>query len=138
LQRIVRKAVVRLLEGEEKVSVTGKNLSDFLGQPVFRTEAVQQDVGVVTGLAWTSMGGATLPVEARMIHAHKRGFQQTGQLGDVMKESSHIAYNYVMRSAEDYGLSAEGYAQASIQLHVTKGATTKDGANARTNSSSAE
>lgn len=130
LQRIVRKAVVRLLEGEEKISVTGKNLSDFLGQPVFRTEAVQQDVGVVTGLAWTSMGGATLPVEARMIHAHKRGFQQTGQLGDVMKESSHIAYNYVMSSAEDYGLSAEWFAQASIHLHVPEGATPKDGPSA--------
>src|SRR5699024_11798444 len=97
LQRIVRKAVVRLLEGEEKISVTGKNLSDFLGQPVFRTEAVQQDVGVVTGLAWTSMGGATLPVEARMIHAHKRGFKQTCHIGDVMKDTSTITCNTVYR-----------------------------------------
>src|SRR5699024_9125262 len=130
LQRIVRKAVVRLLEGEENISVTGKNLTEFLGQPIFRPEAVQQEIGVVTGLAWTAMGGATLPVEARLIHEHKRGFQQTGQLGDVMKESSYIAYNYVMSSTEDYGISEDWFKEASIHLHVPEGATPKDGPSA--------
>jgi len=64
LNKIIRKAAVRLLSGEKKISITGKNLEDFLGQPYFQKEKAQRGVGVVTGLAWTAMGGATLSVEA--------------------------------------------------------------------------
>src|SRR5699024_3630094 len=63
-------------------------------------------------------------------HEHKRSFQQTGQLGDVMKESSYIAYNYVMSSTEDYGISEDWFKEASIHLHVPEGATPKDGPSA--------
>lgn len=130
LQRIVRKAVVRLLEDEASISVTGKNLEEFLGQPIFRTEAVQQQVGVATGLAWTSMGGATLPVEAQLIHRHRRGFTLTGQLGDVMKESANIAVSYVESASKTYGIAEDWFKESSIHLHVPEGATPKDGPSA--------
>lgn len=130
LQRIVRKSVVRLLEGETNISVTGKNLEEFLGQPIFRTEAVQQQVGVATGLAWTSMGGATLPVEAQLIHRHRRGFTLTGQLGDVMKESANIAVSYVESASKTYGIAEDWFKESSIHLHVPEGATPKDGPSA--------
>src|SRR5690625_40944 len=130
LQRIVRKAVVRLLEDETSISVTGKNLEEFLGQPIFRTEAVQQQVGVATGLAWTSMGGATLPVEAQLIHRHRRGFTLTGQLGDVMKESANIAVSYVESASKTYGIAEDWFKESSIHLHVPEGATPKDGPSA--------
>lgn len=130
LQRIVRKAVVRLLEDETSISVTGKNLEEFLGQPIFRTEAVQQQVGVATGLAWTSMGGATLPVEAQLIHRHRRGFTLTGQLGNVMKESANIAVSYVESASKTYGIAEDWFKESSIHLHVPEGATPKDGPSA--------
>lgn len=130
LQRIVRKAVVRLLEDETSISVTGKNLEEFLGQPIFRTEAVQQQVGVATGLAWTSMGGATLPVEAQLIHRHRRCFTLTGQLGDVMKESANIAVSYVESASKTYGIAEDWFKESSIHLHVPEGATPKDGPSA--------
>lgn len=130
LQRIVRKAVVRLLEGETSISVTGKNLAEFLGQPIFRTEAVQEQIGVVTGLAWTSMGGATLPVEAQLIHRHRRGFTLTGQLGDVMKESANIALSYVESASKPYGIAEEWFKESTLHLHVPEGATPKDGPSA--------
>src|SRR5690606_12567953 len=91
LHRIVRKAVVKLLEKEaESIRIGVDDLVAYLGQPMFRPEKTLKGVGVVTGLAWTAMGGATLPVEASLIHSANRGFKLTGQLGDVMKESAEI------------------------------------------------
>lgn len=130
LQRIVRKAVVRLLEGEESISVNTKNLTEFLGQPIFRTEAVQQQVGVATGLAWTAMGGATLPVEAQLIHQHRRGIAITGQLGDVMKESANIALSYVESASKAFGIAKDWFKESHVHLHVPEGATPKDGPSA--------
>lgn len=130
LNKIIRKAAVKLLAGEKKLSVSGKNLSDFLGQPYFQTEKTQRGVGVVTGLAWTAMGGATLSVEASQVHSKQRGFKLTGQLGDVMKESAEIAYSYVAGHLSDYGLSEERLDEAFLHLHVPEGATPKDGPSA--------
>ena len=130
LNKIIRKAAVKLLAGEKKLSVSGKNLADFLGQPYFQTEKTQRGVGVVTGLAWTSMGGATLSVEASQVHSKQRGFKLTGQLGDVMKESAEIAYSYVASHLRDYGLSEERLDEAFLHLHVPEGATPKDGPSA--------
>lgn len=130
LNKIIRKAAVKLLAGEKKLSVSGKNLADFLGQPYFQTEKTQRGVGVVTGLAWTSMGGATLSVEASQVHSKQRGFKLTGQLGDVMKESAEIAYSYVAGHLGDYGLSEERLDEAFLHLHVPEGATPKDGPSA--------
>ena len=130
LNKIIRKAAVQLLDGTGKISISGKNLTDFLGQPYFQTEKTQHGIGVVTGLAWTSMGGATLSVEASLVHSRQRGFKLTGQLGDVMKESAEIAYSYVASHLSDFGLADDILDNAFIHLHVPEGATPKDGPSA--------
>ncbi len=126
LNKIIRKAAVKLLAGEKKISISGKNLTDFLGQPYFQTEKTQRGVGVVTGLAWTSMGGATLSIEANQVHSKQRGFKLTGQLGDVMKESAEIAYSYVASNLAQFAQLDEAF----LHLHVPEGATPKDGPSA--------
>lgn len=131
LHRIVRKAAVKLLENDDDVvKVSVNNLEEFLGAPFFRKEKVLNGVGVVTGLAWTSMGGATLPIEAARIHTLTRGFKLTGQLGEVMQESANIAYSYVMSNLEAYDVSREWFDEAFVHLHVPEGATPKDGPSA--------
>lgn len=130
LNKIIRKAAVKLLAGDKRLNVSGKNLTEFLGQPYFQTEKTQRGVGVVTGLAWTAMGGATLSVEASQVHSKQRGFKLTGQLGDVMKESAEIAYSYVAGHLADYGIDTARLDEAFIHLHVPEGATPKDGPSA--------
>lgn len=98
--------------------------------PVFRNEQVLSGTGVITGLAWTSMGGATLPIEATRIHTLNRGFKLTGQLGDVMKESAEIAYSYVTSHLKQFGGDAKFFDEAFVHLHVPEGATPKDGPSA--------
>jgi ATP-dependent Lon protease len=103
----------------------------ILGKPVFTEEEVFEDVpGVVTGLAWTSMGGATLQIEATAMPSSGKGFKQTGQLGKVMIESSDIAYSYVMAHLEEYGVDPEFFDKHFVHLHVPAGATPKDGPSA--------
>ncbi len=131
LQKIMRKTVVKLLEDPKaRVSVSARNLTDFLGKPVFRKEKRLTGVGVITGLAWTPLGGATLPVEATCIHEQRRGFKQTGQLGDVMKESAEIAYSYIASNIGRFGGEADYFDNRFIHLHVPEGATPKDGPSA--------
>ncbi len=130
LNKIIRKAAVKLLAGEKKISISGKNLTDFLGQPYFQTEKTQRGVGVVTGLAWTPMGGATLSIEANQVHSKQRGFKLTGQLGDVMKESAEIAYSYVASNLAQFSLDPAQLDEAFLHLHVPEGATPKDGPSA--------
>ncbi|MGM0785966.1 MAG: endopeptidase La [Pseudomonadota bacterium] len=131
LHRIVRKAAVKLLENDQQsVRVSVNNLESYLGAPLFRKERVLEGEGVVTGLAWTAMGGATLPVEAGKVHGLDRGFKLTGQLGDVMKESANIAYSYVLGHLADYGADADFFDSAFVHLHVPEGATPKDGPSA--------
>ncbi|MCG8393235.1 MAG: endopeptidase La [Pseudomonadales bacterium] len=130
LNKIIRKAAVKLLDGEKKLSISGKNLVDYLGQPYFQKEKTQRGVGVVTGLAWTAMGGATLSVEASQVHAKQRGFKLTGQLGDVMKESAEIAYSFVASHLEQFEVPQDRLDEAFLHLHVPEGATPKDGPSA--------
>ncbi|MFC3284839.1 endopeptidase La [Litchfieldella rifensis] len=131
LHRIVRKAAVKLLESEQQtVKISVNNLEEFLGAPLFRKEQVLKGEGVVTGLAWTAMGGATLPVEAGKVHALDRGFKLTGKLGDVMQESANIAYSYVQGHLGEFGADADFFNDAFIHLHVPEGATPKDGPSA--------
>lgn len=131
LHRIVRKAAVKLLESDQKsVKVSINNLEEYLGAPIFRREKVLKGVGVVTGLAWTSMGGATLPIEATKVHALTRGLKLTGKLGDVMQESANIAYSYTLGHLAEYGADADFFNEAFIHLHVPEGATPKDGPSA--------
>ena len=131
LNKIVRKSVVKLLKKpNDAISVTPANLEEFLGQPIFRDEKPIRGVGVVTGLAWTSLGGATLPIEATLVHKRNSGFKITGQLGDVMKESAELAYSYVSSNAETYGCDPAFFEKAFIHVHVPEGATPKDGPSA--------
>ena len=131
LQKIIRKVVVKFLEHDEnKLTVTAKNLEDFLGAPYFRKEKTMEGIGIVTGLAWTAMGGATLPVEACLIHQQKAGFKLTGKLGEVMKESAEISYSYTTSHAKKLGIKEDFLKTAFIHLHVPEGATPKDGPSA--------
>ncbi len=131
LARIVRKAVVKIQEGAEPpIEVTKEDLKAYLGPPVFRDERRITGPGVVTGLAWTAMGGATLSIEAVHTHSFSRGFKLTGQLGDVMKESAEIAYGYVVSHARQFGIDPAFFEKAFIHLHVPAGATPKDGPSA--------
>lgn len=131
LGKLVRKAVVKLLQDPEaKLKIGTKDLEAALGIPVFRSEQVLAGKGVITGLAWTSMGGATLPIEATRIHTLNRGFKLTGKLGDVMKESAEIAYSYVSSNLKQFGADPAFFNEAFIHLHVPEGATPKDGPSA--------
>ena len=131
LGKLVRKSVVKLLDDPEaKIRIGAKDLEQALGMPVFRNERVLAGTGVITGLAWTSMGGATLPIEATRIHTLNRGFKLTGQLGEVMKESAEIAYSYVSSHLKQFGGDPTFFDQAFVHLHVPEGATPKDGPSA--------
>ncbi|MFP4494434.1 MAG: endopeptidase La [Halochromatium sp.] len=131
LGKIVRKVAVKMLEGAETpIEVDSETLKDYLGSPVFRDERKLSGPGVVTGLAWTAMGGATLSIEAVRTHEYTRGFKLTGQLGDVMKESADIAYGYIVSHAAEFDADPAFFEKAFIHLHVPAGATPKDGPSA--------
>ncbi len=128
---LVRKAVVKLLGGTAKPIKIGKaDIENYLGKPHYEKELLQSGVGVVTGLAWTALGGATLPIEATVVHTNTPGLKLTGQLGDVMQESANIAYSYLRSNTELLGLSADFFDKANIHVHVPAGATPKDGPSA--------
>jgi ATP-dependent Lon protease len=131
LGKIVRKVAVRMLEGEATpIAISEADLKEYLGSPVFRDERKLSGPGVVTGLAWTAMGGATLSIEAARTHGFGRGFKLTGQLGDVMKESAEIAYGYLVGHATELGADPRFFENAFIHVHVPAGATPKDGPSA--------
>lgn len=131
LARIMRKSIVRLLEGDEKkLRVGRKDIDSLLGRPPFQPDRPLRGLGVVTGLAWTAMGGATLPIEASQVHTLNRGFKLTGRLGEVMKESAEIAYSYVVAHLKDYGCDPDFFDVSLVHLHVPEGATPKDGPSA--------
>jgi len=131
LAKIIRKSAVSLVNNKNKtISVNKGNLSDYLGMPIFSKESHLAGVGISKGLAWTSMGGVTLNIEAAKIHSSSRGFKLTGQLGNVMQESGQIAYSYIAANLEKYGANADAFDKAYIHLHVPEGATPKDGPSA--------
>ncbi len=131
LSRIMRKSIVHLLEsGDEKMRVGKKDIDELLGKPPFQPEKPMRGLGVATGLAWTAMGGATLPIESSQIHTLNRGFKLTGHLGEVMRESAEIAYSYVIAHLKDYGCDLDFFDMSMVHLHVPEGATPKDGPSA--------
>ncbi len=131
LGKITRKAVMQILrEKVPSVRVRARDVEQYLGKARFRKDKRMAGVGVVTGLAWTPLGGATLAVEATRIHAQGRGLKLTGQLGDVMKESAAIAYSYIAGNAARFGAKPEFFDDSHIHLHVPAGATPKDGPSA--------
>ncbi|TVT33034.1 endopeptidase La [Marinobacter vinifirmus] len=131
LHKIIRKGIVKLLGNPDKpVKVGVADLPDYLGQPAFRKEKSMKGTGVVTGLAWTAMGGATLSIEASQVHTSQRGFKLTGQLGDVMKESAEIAYSFVSSNLKRFKGDPTFFDKSFVHLHVPEGATPKDGPSA--------
>ncbi len=131
LGKVVRKGVVKIVRGEaEKLHVNADNLETFLTDPPYLPEKPMTGIGVVTGLAWTALGGATLTIEATKVHTLNRGFKLTGKLGDVMKESAEIAYSYISSHLKAYQADPKFFDEAFVHLHVPEGATPKDGPSA--------
>ena len=133
IKKIMRKATRQIIEGTTStVTVTTQNLEEFLGKPRFTDESLYKKPipGVVMGLAWTSLGGATLYIEATAIPSKTKGFTQTGQLGNVMKESTEIAYSYIRSKVKQFGIDTDFFENHFIHLHVPAGATPKDGPSA--------
>ncbi len=131
LHKVIRKGIVQLLENpDQPVKVGVADLTAYLGQPAFKKEKSLQGTGVVTGLAWTAMGGATLSIEASRIHTSQRGFKLTGQLGEVMRESAEIAYSFVSSNLNRYKGDPTFFDKSFVHLHVPEGATPKDGPSA--------
>jgi len=131
IKKIMRRVTLRQAEGETaKATVAPKTVEQFLGKPLFTTEELykKKQAGVALGLAWTAMGGETLYIEASAVTAKAGGFKQTGQLGDVMQESSEIAYSHIRalltKQYKDY------FDRHFVHLHVPAGATPKDGPSA--------
>lgn len=129
---ICRKAARRIYEGDEKmIRVTGTNLEDFLGKPKYRPEKKNKknEVGIVRGLAWTSVGGVTLEIEVNLMPG-KGSVVLTGKLGDVMKESAQTGISYIRSISEDYHMDPEFFQKHDIHIHVPEGAVPKDGPSA--------
>ncbi|KAJ3119530.1 ATP-dependent Lon protease pim1 [Physocladia obscura] len=126
------------IASEEKVVIDKDNLKDFVGSPVYTSERMYEHtpVGVIMGLAWTSMGGSSLYIESVLDSSitadSKATFHRTGQLGDVMKESSTIAYTYAKAFMVQNFPHNKFFEKASVHLHVPEGATPKDGPSAGT------
>jgi ATP-dependent Lon protease len=131
LGKLVRKSVVQIVRGEaEKVHIAQGDVETMLDQPPHLPDKPAVGVGVVTGLAWTALGGATLTIEATKVHTLNRGFKLTGKLGEVMRESAEIAYSYISSHLKPYKGDPKFFDQAFVHLHVPEGATPKDGPSA--------
>ncbi|MCZ9850351.1 endopeptidase La [Brachyspira hyodysenteriae] len=137
IERICRKIAADIVEHNKKTYsyiVDEKDLEKYLKKPIFTEDFTEKDLkpGNSIGLAWTSLGGATLTIESIKVSEKKDSgnIQVTGQLGDVMSESVEIAYSYVKSVAKDYGVPENYFNDAMIHLHIPEGATPKDGPSA--------
>ena len=130
---ICRKADMQLLseEAPKRISVTGGNLEGFLGVRKYLPDRLPctDQVGLVTGLAWTSVGGETLEVEVNVMDGSGK-LELTGNLGDVMKESVHAAMSYIRANSQKLGVPADFYKSKDIHVHFPEGAVPKDGPSA--------
>lgn len=130
---ICRKTDMQLISKEEskRISVTGSNLETFLGVRKYLPDRLPctDEVGLVTGLAWTSVGGETLEVEVNVMDGSGK-LELTGNLGDVMKESAHAALSYIRANAQKLGVAPDFYKTKDIHVHFPEGAVPKDGPSA--------
>ncbi len=130
---ICRKAALKLSESEEKqiLKVNAKNLEEYLGKRIYLRETVsgRDEIGIVTGLAWTQVGGDTLSVEVNVMKGSGK-LELTGQLGDVMQESAKAAVSYIRANAKHLAINENFYKDMDIHIHVPEGATPKDGPSA--------
>lgn len=130
--KLCRKAAREIFkDSEAAVKVTKTNLKTYLGNPKYSPEKKNDhaEVGIVRGLAWTSVGGVTLEVEVNVLPGQGE-LVLTGKLGDVMKESAQAALSYVRSISEGYGIDAEFYTKHDIHIHIPEGAVPKDGPSA--------
>lgn len=128
---ICRKAAKKLVSGEKKVTVTDENINDFLGVKKYLPEHLEahDEVGLVNGLAWTSVGGVTMPLEVLVLDGTGKT-EFTGSLGDVMKESAKIAVSLTRALAKKYNIDPDFYKNKDIHVHAPEGAVPKDGPSA--------
>ena len=129
---ICRKSARKILQEKEKqVVITKDNLEDFLGRSRYTYQKVNEkdEVGIVRGLAWTSVGGDTLQIEVNLMPG-KGDFLLTGQLGDVMKESAQAGISYIRSVADRYGIKPEFFKEHDLHIHIPEGAVPKDGPSA--------
>ncbi|MDD4237631.1 MAG: endopeptidase La [Desulfotomaculaceae bacterium] len=129
---VCRKTARKIVSDKvKKVQVTPLNLNQFLGTPRFHYGVAEKDdqVGVVTGLAWTEVGGETLSIEITIYKGNGK-LKLTGQLGDVMKESAEAGYSYIRSRATELGIDEEYYNKQDIHIHIPEGAIPKDGPSA--------
>lgn len=133
LGQICRKAAKQKVEKPriQSVKVNCKNLEDYLGKPIFRYTAAEEkpQIGSVTGLAWTPVGGDTLTIEVSVMNGSGK-LELTGKLGDVMKESARAGMSYIRSIYEQYGIEENFYKEKDIHVHVPEGAIPKDGPSA--------
>ncbi|MEN6500560.1 MAG: endopeptidase La [Rectinema sp.] len=132
IHRKIAKTIVMGSTQEERIVIDKHSVEKYLGKPMFRDDELKRATrpGMAVGLAWTSMGGDTLIIEA-VANPGKEGFKLTGQMGPVMQESAGIAYTYVRHiAAQKYGIDAQFFESRQIHLHIPEGATPKDGPSA--------
>ncbi|MDT7934969.1 MAG: endopeptidase La [Sphingomonadaceae bacterium] len=132
LARLARKSLRRILEAKaETVTITSENLGEYAGVRKFRYGIGEEEdqIGAVTGLAWTEVGGELLTIEAVTVHG-KGEIRMTGKLGEVMQESGSAALSFVKARATQYGIKPNLFAKRNIHVHVPEGATPKDGPSA--------
>jgi len=129
---LCRKAAKAIVAGsEKKVTVNNSNITQFLGPRRFKPEEVEQknEIGLVNGLAWTSVGGEMLQIEVAILDGTGK-LELTGQLGDVMKESAHAALSYIRSRAHTLNIEPDFYKNKDIHIHIPEGAIPKDGPSA--------
>ena len=132
ISEICRKAARNIVQKEKKhLKVTSKNIEKYLGRKKYEVDMANEkdDIGIVRGLAWTAVGGTTLQIEVNTMPG-KGVLKLTGQLGDVMKESAHIALSFVRSIVADYGVDKKFFEENDIHIHVPEGAVPKDGPSA--------
>ncbi len=132
IANVLRKSALKIVDSPEtQVKVTSKNLEEFLGKEIFLNDVTSKkdEIGVVTGLAWTQVGGDTLSVEVNIMEG-SGNLELTGQLGDVMKESAKAAVSFVRSNCAKFSIDCDFYKNRDIHIHVPEGATPKDGPSA--------
>jgi ATP-dependent Lon protease len=132
LGEICRNGARRLYEKQtERIRISGSNLEDYLGKPKYRQDRKNKknEIGIVRGLAWTSVGGVTLEIEVNIMPG-KGELVLTGKLGDVMKESARAGISYIRSISGDYGVKPEFFTENDIHIHIPEGAVPKDGPSA--------
>lgn len=132
ISKVCRKVAVKVAEDNDfYISVTRKNLNEFLGKKIYNDSSIEKkdSVGIVNGLAWTEVGGETLSVEVNIMDGTGK-LELTGNLGDVMKESAKAGYSFIRSNSYKFGIKSDFYKNYDLHIHIPEGAIPKDGPSA--------